>query len=284
MTRVLLTGAGGQLGTDTQRAAQGNESIELLAFDREALDITDPAETRQLIVGAAPDVILHGAAWTAVDLCEDDEAKAFAVNATGTENVLAAATEVDARVIYVSTDYVFDGSKVDPYLESDPPNPTSAYGRSKLAGETATLADPRNLVVRTSWVCSAHGSNMVKTILRLTESHDTLTFVDDQVGKPTFTSDLGAALLTLATRDDSGVMHVTNEGVVSWYEFCRDVLSAAGLDPNRVTPCATHELQPPRPAPRPANSVLANTRFEPLGLALLRDFHEPLAEVVSELI
>jgi dTDP-4-dehydrorhamnose reductase len=158
------------------------------------------------------------------------------------------------------------------------------YGRSKLAGEQATLTDPRNLVVRTSWVCSAHGSNMVKTILRLAESYDTLTFVDDQVGKPTFTSDLGAALLTLAGRDDTGIMHVTNEGVVSWYEFCREVLSAAGLDPARVKPCATHELQPPRPAPRPPNSVLANTRFSGLGLPLLRDFREPLAELVQELI
>ena len=122
---------------------------------------------------------------------------------------------------------------------------------------------------------------MVKTILRVAEAHDTLTFVDDQIGKPTFTNDLAETLLMLATRSDSGIMHVTNERAVSWYEFCREVLDAAGLDPDRVKPCATHELQPPRPAPRPANSVLANTRFEELGLPLLRDFREPLDEAVA---
>lgn len=284
MTRVLLTGAAGQLGTDTQRAAENVPGIELLAHDRESLDITDAANTNQVIAAAAPSVIIHGAAWTAVDHCEGDEARSFAVNSTGTKNVLDAAKSVGARVIYVSTDYVFDGTKSDPYVESDTPNPASVYGRSKLAGEAATLADPENLVVRTSWVCSAHGSNMVKTILRLAESHPTLTFVDDQIGKPTFTADLGASLLTLAQRNDTGVMHITNEGVVSWYEFCQDVLRAAGLDPERVMPCSTDELKPPRPAPRPANSVLANTRFAGLGLDLLRDFRAPLAEVVAELI
>ena len=124
---------------------------------------------------------------------------------------------------------------------------------------------------------------MVKTILRLMGSHDTLTFVDDQIGKPTFTTDLADTLLTLAARNDSGVMHITNEGVVSWYEFCREVLAAAGEDPDRVKPCTTDELQPPRPAPRPANSVLDNTRFDELGLPLLRDYREPLREVVAAL-
>ena len=124
---------------------------------------------------------------------------------------------------------------------------------------------------------------MVKTILRVAETHDTLTFVHDQIGKPTFTSDLPPALLDLAGRDDVGIMHVTNEGIVSWYEFCREVMAAAGHDPDRVRPCATVDLQPARPAPRPANSVLANTRFEPLGLPLLRDFREPLSEVVVDL-
>ncbi len=283
-TRVLLTGAGGQLGTDVVLAAPAHTDIELHPFDRASLDVTDDAQVNKIVESVHPDVILHAGAYTAVDDCESNESQATAVNAEGTKNLVAAVSQSGARVIYVSTDYVFDGTKADPYLEADMPNPASVYGRSKLAGEDSVLAmGDAGLVVRTSWVCGAHGANMVKTILRLMGSHDTLTFVDDQVGKPTFTADLAQTLLTLATRGDSGVMHVTNEGVASWYEFCREVLIAAGEDPDRVKPCATHELQPPRPAPRPANSVLANTRFAELRLPLLRDYREPLNEVVAAL-
>jgi len=284
MTRVLLTGAGGQLGTDIAKVASDRAGIDLTACDRADLDVTNRDATLALVKQADPDVIIHAAAYTAVDACESDEADAHAVNVLGTQNIVAAATAADARVIYISTDYVFDGSKDRPYVETDTPNPVSVYGRTKLAGELSVGAmGEQGLVVRTSWVCGQHGANMVKTILRVSQSHDTLTFVDDQVGKPTFTSDLASTLLTLAGRQDSGVMHVTNEGVVSWYEFCREVLRASGQDPERVLPCASHELQPPRPAPRPANSVLANTRFHDLGLPLLRDFREPLSEVVEAL-
>ena len=284
MTRVLLTGAGGQLGTDVVLAAVGRADIELIARTRGELDITQPADLEQ-IEELAPDVIIHAAAFTAVDRCEEEPALAEAVNAQGTSNLVHHARKADARVIYVSTDYVFDGSKSGPYVETDTPNPASVYGVSKLAGEAAIakLGDA-GLVVRTSWVCGVHGANMVKTILRAAQNHPQLTFVDDQIGKPTFTTDLAAALLTLVSRDDSGIMHVTNEGVVSWYEFCQFVLDAAGLDPARVAPCATHELQPARPAPRPANSVLHNTRFPELGLPLLRDFREPLVETVTQLM
>ena len=197
---------------------------------------------------------------------------------------MSAAREHGARLIYVSTDYVFDGTKSGPYVETDVPNPASVYGASKLVGEehVARLGDD-GLIVRTSWVCGSNGSNMVKTILAAAAKHPMLTFVDDQVGKPTFTTDLASTLLMLATRTDSGIMHVTNEGAVSWFEFCQEVLDAAGLGRDRVQPCSTSDLQPPRPAPRPANSVLANTRFEPLGLDLPRHFKEPLKETVRNL-
>lgn len=285
MVRVLLTGAAGQLGTDIIAAANARADIELHPFDRASLDITDANAVTAAVAAVSPDVIIHGAAYTAVDDCEANDALAHDVNATGTAAVVAAARNVGARVIGISTDYVFDGTKPEPYVEGDQPNPASVYGKSKLAAEHAIreLGDA-GLIVRTSWVCGANGANMVKTILRLAQSHDTLTFVDDQIGKPTFTSDLADTLLTLAARDDSGVMHVTNEGVVSWYEFCREVMIAAGEDPARVRPCATQDLQPARPAPRPPNSVLENTRFESLGLSPLRDFREPLAEVVQEIL
>lgn len=279
--RVLLTGAGGQLGTDVVLAAAGRPEVDLTALRRDQLDVTNRAEVNDLLQAADPDVVIHAAAYTAVDNCETDVETAMAVNDTGTAHIVESAARVGARVLYVSTDYVFDGTKDDPYLETDEPNPTSVYGRSKLAGEQHIGAD--GLIVRTSWVCGVHGSNMVKTILRAAENHPTLTFVDDQIGKPTFTSDLAIALLDLAGRNDTGVMHVTNERSVSWFEFCREVLASAGLNPDRVAPCSTAELQPPRPAPRPANSILANTRFEPLGLALLRDFRPALDETVRTL-
>lgn len=281
MMRILLTGAGGQLGQDIVLAG---ETVDLHAFDRRQLDVTNADDVREAVENVEPDVIIHAAAYTAVDDCEWNPTLANSVNGTATQHVVDAAARVGSRVIYISTDYVFDGRKTAPYVEADRPNPTSVYGASKLAGEraVASLGDA-GLVVRTSWVCGRHGSNMVKTILRAAQAHPTLTFVDDQVGKPTFTADLAFSLLDLAQRDDSGIMHVTNEGVVSWFDFCREVLAAADLDPGRVVPCSTDELTPPRPAPRPANSVLANTRFADLGLSLLRDFREPLREVVRDL-
>ena len=281
MTRVLLTGANGQLGRDVVRSG---ENIDLVAFSRAELDVTNGAQTLAKVKDVRPDVIIHAAAYTAVDDCESSEQLAYDVNAAGTANVATAAAQNASRLIYISTDYVFDGTKPTPYVEIDQPNPASVYGASKLAGENAVRElGARGLIVRTSWVCGLYGSNMVKTILRAAENHPVLTFVDDQIGKPTFTTDLAPVLLTLAQREDSGVMHVTNEGVVSWYEFCRDVLSSAGLDADRVRPCSTEELQPSRPAPRPANSVLENTRFPEIGLPLLRDYRKPLAEVVRDL-
>jgi len=285
LMRLLLTGAGGQLGEDVMRAVDPHlDAIEIHGYDRAGLDITNRDTVLAVIDEVAPDVIIHAAAYTAVDDCESNEQQAYSVNGDGTANIAEGAQLVDARMIYISTDYIFDGTKPEPYIEGDVPNPASVYGKSKLAGETAVAElGNRGLIVRTSWVCGAHGSNMVKTILRAAESHPMLTFVDDQFGKPTFTTDLADTLLTLATRDDSGVMHVTNEGAVSWFEFCQDVLEAAGLDRGRVQPCSTEELQPPRPAPRPKNSVLANTRFDELGLPLLSDYREPLALVVRDL-
>ncbi len=283
--RILLTGATGQLGTDIAIAARERPGIELHGYGRESLDITNDSQVRDVFDSAEPNVVLHAAAYTAVDDCESNEDRAFAVNDTGTANIAKAAHDAGARVIYVSTDYVFDGSKDSPYVESDVPNPASVYGRSKLAGEHHIgELDTRGLVVRTSWVCGAHGSNMVKTILNAANTYPELTFVDDQIGKPTFTTDLANALLMLAGRNEHGIMHVTNEGVVSWYEFCRTVLIEMGRDPEQVKPCSTSALQPPRPAPRPANSVLDNTRFEELGLPLLRKYQEPLREAVSLLL
>ncbi len=277
--RVFVAGARGQLGTELMPLL---EPHEVLGVDLPELDITD----RALVLGAihdfGPDVVINCAAMTAVDECETNVDLAYAVNAMATRHLAEGCRQVGAHLTTLSSDYVFDGTKVGPYNEWDEPCPASVYGRSKLAGERE--AGPTATVVRTAWLCGEHGPNMVKTILRLLGEQDTLTFVDDQVGHPTFTSDLAPVLRQLSIERRPGVFHVTNQGVVSWFEFAREVAKAAGTDPERVSPCATEDLQPPRPAPRPANSVLDNAALRLSGLPETRDFREPLGELVARLI
>ena len=277
--RIFLTGADGQLGHELVAAFADHEVV---ATDVAQVDITDTAALIDAVGAARPDVVVHPAAWTAVDACEGDPGRAFAVNAVGTRNVADAAARRDVPVVYVSTDYVFDGTKPTPYDEGDEPNPQSVYGRSKLAGEREL--HPGSTIVRTSWVCGFHGPNMVKTILRLAAEHPTLSFVDDQRGHPTFAPDLAAVIRTLVVEQRAGLFHVTNQGAVSWYEFARAVLESAGLDPDRVQPVSTADLQPPRPAPRPANSVLDNAELRRSGLALAPHYRESLDRLVARLL
>ena len=279
--RVLITGSAGQLGTDLVAGAK-DAGLDVIATSRADLDITDRNLVAQKIVGSAPDAIIHAAAWTAVDACESDTKKAMAINSDGTANVVRAARQVGARVIYISTDYVFDGTKATPYMESDIPNPQSVYGASKLAGEQQ-LDLNQDSVVRISWVCGEHGNNMVKTILRLAATSPTLTFVDDQIGSPTFTSDIAPVLVDFARESRTGIWHLTNQGITSWFGFAQDVLRAAELDPNRVQPIATADLRPQRPAKRPANSVLENAHMCKANLTLLDDYHIPLQRLVDRL-
>jgi len=276
--RVLVTGAGGQLGRELVAAFADHDVI---AAGHSTLDVANRGHVLALTTSAVPDVLIHAAAWTAVDDCEGDPERAFRTNALGTRHIAEAARRVDAHLVYVSTDYVFDGTKSTPYTEWDTPNPTSVYGRSKLAGERE--AGPDATIVRTSWVCGRHGANMVKTILRLASGHPTLSFVDDQRGHPSFADDLAGAIRELAVDRRPGLFHVTNQGAVSWFEFARIVLEMAGDDPDRVHPITTADLDPPRPAPRPTNSVLDNAALRMSGVRLLPDFREPLARLVAEL-
>jgi dTDP-4-dehydrorhamnose reductase len=276
--RVLVTGAGGQVGREVVAAMADHDVV---GADHAVLDVADRDAVLQAVTGTAPDAIVHCAAWTAVDACESDPARAFAVNALGTRHVMEGARRVGAYVVVLSTDYVFDGTNPHPYVEWDRTNPQSVYGRSKLGAEVEV--DHGSAVVRTSWVCGRHGPNMVKTVLRLAGEHETLAFVDDQRGHPTFADDLARHLRRFVVARLPGTYHVTNQGAVSWYDFARAVLEAAGLDPARVQPIASAALDPPRPAPRPANSVLENAALRALGMELLPDFREPLARLVREL-
>ena len=279
--KVLITGAAGQLGTDLVLSAQ-NSGHEVFATRHSDLDITNKTQVTEMIRAAEPEAIIHAAAWTAVDACESDPQKAMAVNRDGTANIVSAARSVGARVIYISTDYVFDGTKPTPYIESDSPNPQSIYGASKLAGEQQ-LDVTTDQIVRISWACGEHGGNMVKTILRLAATSPTLTFVDDQIGSPTFASDAAPVIVDLAVSSRAGIWHVTNQGSTSWFGFAQDVLSAAGLDPNRVQPISTTDFRPQRPAKRPANSVLENAQMREAKLTLLDDYHTPLQRLVDRL-
>jgi dTDP-4-dehydrorhamnose reductase len=280
--RVLITGAGGQLGTDLVRTCT-DAGDQVIACDRAALDLTDRDAVYQAITGTQPDAVIHAGAWTAVDACEGDPERAFLTNAMGTEWVADASRRVGAHLVAVSTDYVFDGTKPAPYQEWDRPNPQSVYGRSKLAGEHAVAVHaPGSAVVRTAWVCGAHGANMVKTVLSLADRPE-LAFVDDQRGCPSFTADLAPAIRRIAADRRAGIHHVTNQGDTTWYGFVRDILELSGHDPGKVRPIATADLDPPRAAPRPANSVLDNAALRLGGLPLLPHYRASLERLLQDI-
>ena len=281
LRKVLITGAGGQVGREATELFTA-AGWDVTACDRARLDVTDRAQVLDAVAGTRPEVVLNLAAWNAVDLAETDVDGAFAANAMAVRHLGEACRRSGARLAHVSTDYVFDGTKEGAYLEWDRTNPQSVYGRSKEAGERE--AGPDALVVRTSWVCGAQGSNAVTTVLKLAADPDrTLAFVTDQRGCPTLARDLADTLLALITDGHTGTFHVTNAGAVSWYEFVQQILVTAGHPADRVRPITTAELDPPRPAPRPTNSVLDHAALRLSGLAPMRHFTEPLAEMVDEL-
>jgi dTDP-4-dehydrorhamnose reductase len=290
MVRVLVTGAQGQLGAEVvaelSRRAElmvRGKALDVISASKDVLDVTNRDAVLAAITTIEPDVVIHPAAFTSVDACESDPDRAFAVNSLGTRHIAEAARGVGAHVVYVSTDYVFDGSKTTPYVEWDLPNPLSVYGLSKLGGERELGAG--STIVRTSWVCGRYGQNMVKTVLRLVASGQApLRFVDDQHGCPTIASDLAKKLVALALERRPGIFHVTNQGATTWFEFVRSIVSYAGGDPEIVTPISTGELDPPRPAPRPVNSVLDNAALRLSSDDLLPSWQESTEALVAALL
>ena len=273
-TRYLVTGARGMLGTDVVLALAGRE---VTALDRSQLDITDAAAVDAAV--ADHDVVINAAAYTRVDDAETHESEAGEINATGAGLLASAAQRSGARLVQVSTDYVFDGTARVPYAEDAPRHPVSAYGRTKAKGEELVLAahPGGTLIVRTAWLYGAHGPNFAKTMRRLAAERETLAVVDDQVGQPTWTLDLARGIVELLDVEaPAGIYHCTNSGQASWCDFARAVFAEAGLDPERITP--TDSASFPRPAPRPAYSVLGHATWKRAGLAPLRDWREALAE------
>jgi dTDP-4-dehydrorhamnose reductase len=260
--RLLVTGAAGMLGRDVVAAA-GDAGHEVAALARADLDITDAAAVRAAIAAARPDAVINCAAWTDVDGAEADEKSATAVNGTGAGHLAAAAP----YLVHVSSDYVFDGEAHEPYREDAPTGPRSAYGRSKLAGEHA-VAPHGAAIVRASWLFGPHGRNFVDTMRRLGAERDELSVVDDQVGCPTYTGHLAPALVDIAERRLTGVLHVAGGGRCSWFELAQATFEETGIE-CRVKPQSTAQLG--RPAPRPAFSALASTRDDAPILPPWRD-------------
>lgn len=267
MTRWLVTGASGMLGRDLV-AMLRRDGAQVTALTRRDLDITDAAAIAAALRDARPDLVVNCAAWTAVDLAETREAEALAVNGTAVGHLAAACAGTGARLIQLSTDYVFDGTARVPYPEDAPTGPVSAYGRTKLAGERAVLRElpDRGCVLRTAWLYGPHGGNFVATMLRLERERPTVEVVDDQHGQPTSTTAVAGQIIALAAAGaPAGIYHATCSGQTTWHGLAAEVFRLAGADPNRVMPVPSSRM--PRPAPRPGYSVLGHDAWRRAGLA-----------------
>ena len=277
MTRYLIAGANGQLGHDLQKVLEGRD---VTALGRAELDVTDLDTVRAAAAGHS--VIINASAYTKVDDAETNEDAAYAVNALGAQNLAIAASEIGAKLVTVSTDYVFDGSATTPYAEDTPRGAISAYGRTKGEGERLALeAHPHGTyIVRTAWLYGAGGANFAKTMVKLAAGRDTVSVVDDQRGQPTWTGDLAAQIVALLDSDaPAGIYHGTNSGETTWFGFAQAIFAEAGLDPARVLPTTSADFV--RPAPRPSYSVLGHDAWAVAGLAPMRDWREALSDAAA---
>ncbi len=272
--RILVTGAGGQVGSEV---AIHLPHQNVIALDHGSCDLADRDSVEHAVAAAAPSAVVNCAAWTDVDGCEADPERAVLVNALGVRHLAAACARVGAHLVHVSTDYVFSGDKDGPYDEWDEPGPRSVYGRSKLGGEREVARHAGSwAIARTSWIFGRRGRNFVDTILGRAREGAPLRIVDDQRGCPTYAPDLAGALARLAVERRSGLYHVTNQGACTWHDLAVAAVELAGLDPAAVGTTTTAELG--RPAPRPANSVLSGAAWVAAGLPPLRPWRDALTE------
>ncbi len=275
---IAVTGANGQLGSAFRRLL-GADTVPLTRAD---LDLSDVGSIAAVLDEVRPSTLINCAAYTAVDRAEDDASTARTVNADAVGEMARWTARAGARFVTFSTDYVFDGTKRGPYVESDPTRPINVYGATKRQGEIAALeADPQALVVRTSWVLSGTHPNFVATMVHLARER-TLKVVDDQRGHPTLVDDLAPATLEAIRAGATGVLHLANAGVTTWYGLAREAVALAGLDPARIEPCTTDEY--PTRAARPRNSVLESERIAELGLRPMPHYRSGLARIVAELV
>ena len=277
---ILVTGVNGQLGYDVIKELN-KRNIEYLGIDREELDITDSNAVNKYIVKLKPECVIHCAAYTAVDKAEDEEEICTKVNVYGTENIAKACKEIDAKMIYISTDYVFDGLGDKPFEVDGNINPLSVYGKTKYEGELKVreILD-KHFIVRISWVFGLNGNNFIKTMLRLGAEKESLNVVCDQIGSPTYTADLAPILCDMATTEKYGVYHATSEGICSWAEFTTEIMKKAGLN-CKINPIPTSEY--PTKAVRPFNSRLSKKSLVDGGFDLLPRWEDALERYLIEI-
>lgn len=275
--KVLVTGANGQLGYDVVKELQ-KQNIECYGTSRQDFDIVDFEATEKFITNYMPDAVIHCAAYTAVDKAEDEQGLCYLVNASATENIAEICKKINAKMLYISTDYVFDGTKDGFYEVDDKPNPINVYGKTKLLGEQAVqrILD-KYFIVRISWVFGEHGNNFVKTMLRLGKECKEINVVADQYGSPTYTADLALLLVEMIRTEKYGVYHVTNEGVCTWAEFAEEIFKIAGMNV-KVNHITTAEY--PTRAKRPMNSKLGKEKLEFKGFRLLKNWKEVIKEFI----
>jgi dTDP-4-dehydrorhamnose reductase len=281
MKRILVIGAKGMLGRDLMSILHSTFSKdEVIGWDIEEMDIRKEDESIAKIQKLRPEIVIHIAAYTDVDGCERDQEKAFAVNAEGTKHVVLAASECHSKIVYLSTDYVFDGEKEEPYLESDPPHPLNVYGHSKLKGERYVQEGVKDsLIIRTQWLYGPFGRNFVDSILRQATEKSALSIVNDQVGSPTYTLDLARAISELIQFEAQGIFHVTNSDCCTWYAFGQAILKLSGVNRVKVLPISSRELG--RPAARPSYSVLSCQKLKKETGLTMRSWSEALKDYLS---
>lgn len=278
--KVLVTGVAGQLGYDVVNELEAR-GIEAIGVDVQEMDITDAAKVREVITKASPDAVIHCAAYTAVDAAEENEAVCRRVNADGTRNIAEVCRDLDCKMIYISTDYVFNGQGERPWEPEDERGPASVYGQTKYEGELAVQELlQKYFIVRIAWVFGINGKNFVKTMLKLAENHDTLRVVNDQFGSPTYTYDLAKLLVDMVQTDKYGVYHATNEGFCSWYEFACAIFRTAGI-PMTVVPVSTAEYG--AKAARPANSRMSKDKLTANGFKRLPPWEDALERYIEAL-
>lgn len=278
--KVLVTGVKGQLGYDVM-AELAKRNIEAIGVDIDEMDITDKISVEKVIGEAAPDVVVHCAAYTAVDAAEDNEALCRRVNADGTRNIAEVCKKLDCKMVYISTDYVFDGQGTRPWEPDDERHPLNVYGQTKYEGELAVQENlSKYFIVRIAWVFGKNGKNFVKTMLKLAETHDKLTVVNDQFGSPTYTYDLARLLVDMIQTDKYGIYHATNEGICSWYEFACAIFKEAGID-MKVLPVSSEEYG--AKAKRPANSRMSKEKLTENGFDRLPAWQDALKRYIAVL-
>lgn len=269
--KILVTGGHGQLGKQLERTLQGSHAV--ISLGKSELNVTDKNKAEKIINQVRPQLIIHAAAYTAVDKCEINLKKAFEVNTVGTGYIAQAASKVGARMFYISTDYVFDGLKRSPYHEEDEPNPQTIYGLTKWLGEKMVRKYSEGTIIRTSWLFGHEGKNFVKTMLRLAKENIEIKVIDDQIGSPTYVNDLTDTIIQLLDKD-SGIYHVSNSGSCTWHEFAQAIFTFGGYNPNLVVPVKSEEFG--SLAPRPYYSVLGNDALIKENVNMPRPWEEAL--------